>query len=104
MKSYVVLREIMIWGVSLQKGDILVFDPKNQNRLSAWRGNTLVTSHTNANIALDAMTRSRQIEFLETPVSQEVQAAALNETGRSEERRVGKECASMCRSRWSPYH
>ena len=22
----------------------------------------------------------------------------------SEERRVGKECASMCRSRWSPYH
>ena len=25
-------------------------------------------------------------------------------TGRSEERRVGKECASMCRSRWSPYH
>ena len=25
-------------------------------------------------------------------------------TVRSEERRVGKECASMCRSRWSPYH
>src|SRR3546814_20158894 len=23
---------------------------------------------------------------------------------RSEERRVGKECVSMCRSRWSPYH
>jgi hypothetical protein len=23
---------------------------------------------------------------------------------RSEERRVGKECAHMCRSRWSPYH
>src|SRR3546814_6018607 len=26
---------------------------------------------------------------------------ALN---RSEERRVGKECVSTCRSRWSPYH
>ena len=26
------------------------------------------------------------------------------ENARSEERRVGKECASMCRSRWSPYH
>src|SRR3546814_16774618 len=25
-------------------------------------------------------------------------------TGRSEERRVGKECVSTCRSRWSPYH
>src|SRR3546814_1321651 len=38
--------------------------------------------------------------------------AALNDTsilqqcipGRSEERRVGKECVSTCRSRWSPYH
>ena len=25
-------------------------------------------------------------------------------TGRSEERRVGKECLAVCRSRWSPYH
>src|SRR3546814_18912065 len=25
-------------------------------------------------------------------------------TYRSEERRVGKECVSTCRSRWSPYH
>src|SRR3546814_3231663 len=29
----------------------------------------------------------------------------LRETKRrSEERRVGKECVSTCRSRWSPYH
>ena len=27
-----------------------------------------------------------------------------NIENRSEERRVGKECASKCRSRWSPYH
>src|SRR3546814_13664791 len=25
-------------------------------------------------------------------------------TNRSEERRVGKECVSTCRSRWTPYH
>src|SRR3546814_19116804 len=25
-------------------------------------------------------------------------------TARSEERRVGKECVSSCRSRWRPYH
>ena len=25
-------------------------------------------------------------------------------TGRSEERRGGKECGQECRSRWSPYH
>ena len=30
--------------------------------------------------------------------------AKMTEIARSEERRVGKECASMCRSRWSPYH
>src|SRR3546814_11502495 len=31
---------------------------------------------------------------------------ALHRDGgeRSEERRVGKECVSTCRSRWSPYH
>src|SRR3546814_5304174 len=28
----------------------------------------------------------------------------LRTSRRSEERRVGKECVSTCRSRWSPYH
>src|SRR3546814_20302456 len=28
----------------------------------------------------------------------------LREVPRSEERRVGKECVSTCRSRWSPYN
>ena len=30
--------------------------------------------------------------------------AMLLAIGRSEERRVGKECLRLCRSRWSPYH
>src|SRR3546814_4656600 len=30
--------------------------------------------------------------------------AARARAARSEERRVGKECVSTCRSRWSPYH
>src|SRR3546814_8434469 len=29
---------------------------------------------------------------------------ATSSVDRSEERRVGKECVSTCRSRWSPYH
>jgi LmbE family N-acetylglucosaminyl deacetylase len=29
---------------------------------------------------------------------------ATNAKVRSEERRVGKECMPVCRSRWSPYH
>src|SRR3546814_417995 len=30
--------------------------------------------------------------------------AAIEQVRRSDERRVGKECVSTCRSRWSPYH
>src|SRR3546814_3905773 len=46
---------------------------------------------------------------VETPRASETELHALlhNElklTPRSEERRVGKECVSTCRSRWSPYH
>src|SRR3546814_11330560 len=39
-------------------------------------------------------------EEMFTKIMQEYRAG----TGRSEERRVGKECVSTCRSRWSPYH
>src|SRR3546814_14728081 len=31
-------------------------------------------------------------------------AGLKQQCSRSEERRVGKECVSTCRSRWSPYH
>src|SRR3546814_14237704 len=37
----------------------------------------------------------------EVEVIEESMASAMD---RSEERRVGKECVSTCRSRWSPYH
>src|SRR3546814_1687995 len=33
-----------------------------------------------------------------------VHARSTSMLKRSEERRVGKECVSTCRSRWSPYH
>ena len=32
------------------------------------------------------------------------QLELISTQARSEERRVGKECAMECRSRWSPYH
>src|SRR3546814_13256349 len=34
----------------------------------------------------------------------QVYSGNTNRILRSEERRVGKECVSTCRSRWSPYH
>src|SRR3546814_8489780 len=36
--------------------------------------------------------------------SQSAAQALIPSAVRSEERRVGKECGSTCRSRWSPYH
>src|SRR3546814_18294727 len=33
-----------------------------------------------------------------------IEASLEGDAPRSEERRVGKECVSTCRSRWSPYH
>src|SRR3546814_13367890 len=67
------------------------------------------------NIELD--TRQQQCEFLATPArhmsgrvglggafSEHTAQRSGNRLERSEERRVGKECVSTCRSRWSPYH
>src|SRR3546814_16169479 len=38
------------------------------------------------------------------PAAGEVQGQNSRASQRSEERRVGKECVSTCRSRWSPSH
>src|SRR3546814_5421307 len=36
--------------------------------------------------------------------AEKCRSGKLGYEGRSEERRVGTECVSTCRSRWSPYH
>ena len=41
---------------------------------------------------------------LERLVQSRSAGARRLESLRSEERRVGKECIAVCRSRWSPYH
>src|SRR3546814_15677032 len=38
------------------------------------------------------------------PCSPQISQRPRSVSMRSEERRVGKECVSTCRSRWSPYH
>src|SRR3546814_13513990 len=51
---------------------------------------------------LDEMLSER--EKLNLDVQQILDAQTDSWGIRSEERRVGKECVSTCRSRWSPYH
>ena len=50
----------------------------------------IVVEHDQSVLAI--LTKMDLIEFL------------ASRRGSSEERRVGKECSSPCRSRWSPYH
>src|SRR3546814_5789225 len=46
----------------------------------------------------------RRVSFAEYDIRPEVGGGMFFQAWRSEERRVGKECVSTCRSRWSPYH
>ena len=48
---------------------------------------------------LEADERSKLAAYLKRLLEEQSSAEI-----RSEERRVGKECLSVCRSRWSPYH
>src|SRR3546814_8429321 len=51
-------------------------------------------------LAGDVAAQDENVGLVERPGIQELPPAHL----RSEERRVGKECVSTCRSRWSPFH
>ena len=52
----------------------------------------------------DEMSKAISIR-LDEDILEELEALSkATERSRSEERRVGKECRSLCRSRWSPYH
>src|SRR3546814_12074583 len=58
---------------------------------TGWRSTTKITHGL---VLLEDDLRLSRPDFIE----------ALINACRSEERRVGKECVSTCRSRWSPYH
>src|SRR3546814_18582580 len=48
--------------------------------------------------------RSAEKSSMASPLESRDFLMALYFSSRSEERRVGKECVSTCRSRWSPFH
>ena len=62
--------------------------------------------YINFRVIENAKTKSNAVKKLECGDISETHTLSdeVIEITRSEERRVGKECASMCRSRWSPYH
>src|SRR3546814_11587024 len=93
------------WSSDVCSSDLLVCDEMQVTWYQAGVGSD--TSST----ARQAHRTQRVLAAVGTDAG--VRAAALGSRivklfegafGRSEERRVGKECVSTCRSRWSPYH
>src|SRR3546814_14528891 len=71
-----------------------------------------IAEHHAGLLRADANARVRAITWMfaalntvEPPIVEREAAWYMERNeARSEERRVGKECVSTCRSRWSPYH
>src|SRR3546814_14866844 len=57
-----------------------------------------------AALAMDAASEAKAAAAQADATRDSVLISAAAKGARSEERRVGKECVSTCRSRWSPYH
>src|SRR3546814_13496785 len=60
----------------------------------------LIQRHSARNTGVDVLARQMQAGTLLQHRKKNDQPVVV----RSEERRVGKECVSTCRYRWSPYH
>src|SRR3546814_13152798 len=93
-------------------------DVCSSDLLSDWERKNIFTRSKKSDLSkmvLDAIYNIRRIlieqkiNSLITNVGVEAERDKIMESivdynNRSEERRVGKECVSTCRSRWSPYH
>src|SRR3546814_3335717 len=65
---------------------------------------TISVDYFNINIANSIGTISQQQIINLCQQGNQSLCGSIVRDSRSEERRVGKECVSTCRSRWSPYH
>ena len=95
-------KKAVLWGTAV-------------DNLAWWRmveaqGNWLEVTRLNHNLGKihDASVASFELVWKDgsKPAEQAevLRSERLDIEGRSEERRVGKECYALCRSRWSPYH
>src|SRR3546814_2558602 len=94
----VVIRILTILSV-----EIFFFKQKTayEMRISDWSSD-VCSSDLHAAVVADVLGRAQRAAG-EGVFPQALLDHAVG-VARSEERRVGKECVSTCRSRWSPYH
>ena len=85
------------WMAFPNEGPTLGEDPAEQERFyAAWSAV--------ANAVLDFEPVTMLVDPSQAERARRMLAPGIEIVERSEERRVGKECTVLCRSRWSPYH
>src|SRR3546814_14028261 len=103
-------RHVGVRGLTDQRAYLLFADTRSELK---WNGKLGTYGHTLLGGASRVRDRAWRQEYyverdvLETRSGRDGRHATLAGAAfdiRSEERRVGKECVSTCRSRWSPYH
>ena len=63
------------------------------------------SDYTDYAVMINGEWGSGKTHFWNHKIRKKIESMQLNgKKFRSEERRVGKECLRLCRSRWSPYH
>src|SRR3546814_18451809 len=88
----------MFWGTLLEPYVAVAYQQKTDHKV---RKINAVLQHPTFNFMLANIDR----EVVGCPEVQILECKTAGEFGsRSEERRVGKECVSTCRSVWSPYN
>src|SRR3546814_13901014 len=101
------------WSSDVCSSDLRRFCPVARSRPEGQIRHTCHFSLRAINGAQDCIGQPLQFQYngsLIPPINQLTRANRLTHLTnspcmkRSEERRVGKECVSTCRSRWSPFH
>src|SRR3546814_1455133 len=87
------LTVVRIFGDNVRKG----------RKIPGFRAAVIARSGATKQSPANGKTR-RWLEIAASPSAPRNDGVFYLTGRRSEERRVGKECVSTCRSRWSPYH
>src|SRR3546814_14175493 len=86
------------WSSDVCSSDLDSAQQDGRDDLELQAGGVVATGAAEAECVVDAGEGGHRARQDEQP-----QLGELDVDARSEERRVGKECVSTCRSRWSPY-
>src|SRR3546814_17759740 len=97
------------WSSDVCSSDLAPAEPyliTSDERLDYARVNSSLVEfiELQANLAIEQEEAIESGELKLVPIKVNHEKSPYYKMWRSEERRVGKECVSTCRSRWSPYN